>query len=165
MILKKRTQELNDYARRFLDTVRHDHEIAHFTDQNPEIICYREDAILSSDSTGYKFARKVSQKTAENEPLISAFYDGEEHIEIYRATLRTIEELYEAVRHECLHFILEKSGYDSEDTSDFFLLLAIAYDACPYGLLDESQAFFFERMDKLKKELQQKAENRKLKFR
>ena len=79
---------------------------------------------------------------------INGFYSCKDKvIEIYAINERTTEELKETARHECLHFILHDAGLSFDDEDTTFLMLAIKYNAFPYGLI--KRAGIREALDKL----------------
>lgn len=143
MIYKKRCQKLKRYARQFCDTVRQDFKDARqtrvkITSDNPALRFYRErgcvilsnEKIKELDLTGLELANK----RATGEILIDGCYnDG--IIEVYNVTKENPKYLKRTIRHECLHFLLDKSGLPFNDNDNLFIMLAYLYEANPVELL------------------------------
>lgn len=131
MLYKKRRQNLKKYAREFINMVRQDFPKIPITSDTPTLKFYRFSVCVPASTPGLEYA----EKTAEGKPIINGqYYNG--IIEIYGITERKPAELRETVRHECIHFLLDKSGLPYKDTDELFMLLAIFYNAQPAGILE-----------------------------
>ena len=141
MKTKKRIQKCKRYAKEFCDYVREDliakyPRMKYFiTLQNPIVKCFVSKACTDIDN----FPQGVppdAELAPNGKPIIDGEYVAEESaIYIYDVFECDPEELRRTIRHECIHFLLNQSGFPWNDTDEMFLCLAIAYDARPYGLL------------------------------
>lgn len=130
MIYRKRTQKLKRYAIDFCDRVRRDFSAVNITTENPLIKFYRYGAFTKCATPELEFA----EKTPGGDPIISGYYCNG-IIEIYDVTTETPAELKRTIRHECLHFLLDKSGLPNNDSDEVFINFAVIYDARPVALL------------------------------
>ena len=138
MLYKKRCRKIKKYIREFCDTVRRDFPQIPITGNSPVVKLYRHCVCVPTDTQGLEFA----EKTAEGRPIINGqYYNG--IIEIYGITERKPAELRETARHECIHFLLDKSGLPYKDSDDLFTLLAIAYNAQPTEVLKNPEKWIF----------------------
>ena len=139
MLYKKRCRKLKKYAREFCDTVRRDFSRLPLTKDYPAIIFYRQLTCAPAETPGLE----IAERTGDGRPIIDGYYSGGV-VEVYGVTKREPAELREIMRHECLHFLLEKSGLPYKDDDDIFLLLAIKYSARPYMIAMNPEKWGFE---------------------
>lgn len=131
MLFRKRSQKLKRYAIRFCDQVRNDFPRKLWTTDNPVIKFYRLPGAANS-----KLLFGIGERNNKGLFIIEGFYNDErKEVEIYNTTKEKTDNLRRTIRHECIHFLLNKSGLPYKDSDDLFLLLAFMYDAKPYGLL------------------------------
>lgn len=131
MIYEKRRQKLKKYAYSFCDTIRQELPKLQITKEHPTILFYRRPYSVFSDIPG----SGIAEKTENGGTLIDGFYcDG--RIEIYNTARERPEELRRTIRHECLHFLLDRSGHPWKDADNLFILLALEYDARPTVLYE-----------------------------
>lgn len=143
MKTKKRIQKCKRYAKEFCDYVRED-LIAKdsrmkylITLQNPVVKCFVSKACIDSDNIP-----PGAELAPNGKPIIDGEYVAEESaIYIYDVFECDPEELRRTIRHECIHFLLDQSGFPSNDTDEMFLCLATIYDARPYGLLYDKDTY------------------------
>ena len=131
MLYKKRCRKIERYARRFCDKVRSDFTAAggHLTADYPRIRVHRRFGVVPAEIKGLEAA----EKTISGDSIINGLYFNG-HIELFGITKSKPEILKRTIRHECLHFLLEKSGLPCKDGDDIFIALAILYNANPYRL-------------------------------
>ena len=134
MKTNKRTKMIKNYAKMFCDTVQN--ECKYITTRAyPKVKCFSFQAV-----TSYDFGLELDDliERHEDKEIIGGIFDKKgEAIEIYNIFREKPEELRRLVRHECLHFLLYKSGEPWDDDSNLFLLLAYYYDANPWALYPE----------------------------
>ena len=132
-IFYKKCRILKKYAANFCDTVRNEFN----------------DTLNIKLTLDYPVCCFVSyMRQLEGEELTGNYY--EDRIIISDILGTDIEELKRIVKHECLHFLLAKSGYPYGDFDEMFLMAALHYDANPYGLyknnkLREELAIFLKQ--------------------
>ncbi len=130
MLYNKRCRSLKKYMRDFCDMVKGEFS-EHITVKDyPKIKFYRDEFCIPAEWVPEE-AREIIQKTNEGRLIVDGHYENGV-IEIYGITKRKPEELRRAARHECLHFLLEKSGLPFGDDEEVFLRFAIVYNANPY---------------------------------
>ena len=143
MKTRKRIQKCKRYANEFCDYVREDliavdPRMKHLiTSQNPAVKCFVFNACTDVDDIpqGVKL-------TPSGKFIVDGEYVAEESaIYIYNVFKCDPKELKRTVRHECIHFLLNKSGLPYKDTDEAFLCLAASYDARPYGLLYDKDTY------------------------
>lgn len=139
MLYKQRCRKLKKYAREFCDTVRQDFSKMPLTKDYPAIIFYRQQFCAAAEIPG----AEIADKTGDGLPVVDGYYCGGV-VEVYGVTKENPDELRRTVRHECLHFLLDKSGLPSKDDDDIFLLLAIKYNARPYMIAMNPEKWGFE---------------------
>ena len=147
MKTKKRIQKCKRYAKEFCDYVREDliakdPRMKYFiTLQNPIVKCFVCKACTDIDN----FSQGVppgAELAPNGKPIIDGEYVAEESaIYIYDVFECDPEELRRTIRHECIHFLLNKSGLPYKDTDKVFLNMATIYDARPYGLLYDQDKY------------------------
>ena len=129
MLYKKRCLKLKKYADQFCDTVGRDFPRLK-AGNYPTVNCFRHPGTVPGNDARVKMA----ERTPDGRALIGGHYNNG-IIDIYGIT-GNLEELKTTVRHECLHWLLDNKGYPYDDSDAIFLLLAILYDANPYGILE-----------------------------
>lgn len=138
MNARMRKKRLKKYALDFCDMVFNDHfknRLIPFNNRIPKIIFYQEMGAIPSE----KFPegiRNVSVETPERLTEIAGEYYNNT-VYIYGFSKRSLEEVKETIRHECLHFLLMGNGLPGKDEDELFLLLATEYDATPYYLIEK----------------------------
>lgn len=134
MIYEKRCKKLRKYAREFCDTVNRDFKRLAVPGCYPGIKFYRGFLIFSKEAIG----AEIAETTEAGEPLAAGrYYNG--CIEIFGITRVSMEELKSVVRHECLHYLLDRKGLPYKDKDNLFILLAIKYNARPTGILADPE--------------------------
>ena len=134
MKTRKRTQKIKKYSKQFCDQVRQDFPqlMTLSKTKYPTIKCFT----LWGRGEKKDYLKEDVNNLDGETMKINGFYNCKNKtVEIYAINKRTSEELKETTRHECLHFILHDAGLSFNDENDVFLLLAIKYNAFPYGLL------------------------------
>lgn len=76
----------------------------------------------------------------------SGFYDGN-MIAILSADPEHRERDEQASRHETIHYMLAKAGFDASDDSALFWFFATIYDARPYAEMNEEQSALFNALN------------------
>lgn len=116
MLTRKRTQKIKRYAKEFCKQVYRDYGNLGIVDATPVIKCYRG-----------------IYETYDGTQIDGALIHSTGIVEIYNITKERPEALKQTVRHECLHFLLRKSNLPFEDDTEIFCILALNYNAFPYG--------------------------------
>lgn len=145
----KNRRILEKYAKDFCDSVRSNKELPFeltdlLTIEYPKMHFYSLEGIIKKHENN-NYLENISEELNGNYIIEGLYDDGQ--IEIYGLLKYDLEKLKENVRHECLHFLLDKSGLPYDDTNEIFLILAMYFNATPYGILKNPE--FKEKIDLL----------------
>lgn len=138
MLKRKRAKAYKKYALAFIDRVRADYPIiGELSADYPKIELYTEQGLTLCKEKNEEL-QNIAQKSPHGYALISGEYDKENQtVILYHYTREKPEANKRTLRHECLHFILNAAGLPYNDEEPLFLLLAMEYNAQPYGILIE----------------------------
>lgn len=144
MLYKKRTAKLKSYAKAFCDKVCQDLEPFGYliTTEYPKIIFYRQrcEIVIAPGSTMFDNYGDDFKRSPKGNLFAAGYFDCEnDTIKVFNVTGERPENLKTTIRHECLHFLLFKSGMPSNDDDAMFLALTILYDAEPQLYPDEKK--------------------------